>query len=97
MWRKKIEAAVKMSRNAQKDMLKLHVAFETYVKLSEAATNSPRSTVKRLIDLKQKLEVSYVEFTQGFYFYKQDTVGKVAQTEEEFNKVEEGVSTFPYV
>ena len=36
--------------------------------------------------MKQKLEVSYVEFTQGFYFYKQDTVGKVAQTEEEFNK-----------
>ena len=85
-----------MSRNPQKDMLKLHVAFETYVKLSEAATNSPRCTVKRLLEMKQKLEVSYVEFTQGFYFYRQDTIGKVAQTEEEFNKVEEGVSTFPY-
>ena len=48
------------SRNPEKEMLKNHVAFETYMKLAEAAIKSTKSTVKKLLDLRTKSKVGGV-------------------------------------
>ena len=50
------------SRNPEKEMLKNHVALETYMKLAEAAIKSSKSNSKKLLDLKTKLEESFLLF-----------------------------------
>ena len=84
------------SRNPEKEMLKNHVALETYMKLAEAAIKSSKSSSKKLLDLRTKLEESFLLFNQSFHFYKCDAISKECQTEEAFNKEEEGVQTYPY-
>ena len=83
------------SRNPEKDMLKDHVALETYLKLAEAAINSSKSSSKKLLDLRTKLEESFLSFNQSFHFYKIDVI-KVCESDEAFNMEEEGVPTYPY-
>ena len=84
------------SRNPEKEMLKNHVAFETYMKLAEAAIKSTKSTVKKLLDLRTKLEESFLLFTQSFHFYKIDVITKECKTEVAFNGAVEGAQTYPY-
>ena len=84
------------SRNPEKDMLKNHVAFETYLKLAEAAIKFTKSTVKKLLDLRTKLEESFLMFTQSFHFYKIDVITKECKTEVAFNGAVEGAQTYPY-
>ena len=84
------------SRNPEKDMLKNHVAFDTYLKLAEAAIKSSKSSSKKLLDLRTKLEESFLLFNQSFHFYKFDVIIKECKTEEAFNEVEDAVPTGHY-
>ena len=84
------------SRNPEKEMLKHHVAFDTYLKLCETTVGSSKPSLKKLCDLRVKLEDSFVQFSQSYYFYKSDVLEKNCETEEAFNGVVDGQPAFKF-
>ena len=73
------------SRNPEKELMKNLTAFETYLKLAESALNSAKSSAKKLLDMRSKLETTYLALTESFHFYKADVIAKECKTEEAFN------------
>jgi exonuclease VII small subunit len=73
------------SRNPEKEMRKNLTDFETSVKMSEVALKSAKTKLKKLREMKEKLETSYFSLNQSFNLYKADVILKECKTESAFN------------
>ena len=77
------------TRNPEKELMKNLKDFETYVKMADSAIKSAKPKLKKLIEIKNKLETSYFNLNQCFHFYKLDVIAKECKTEVAFNGKEE--------
>lgn len=73
------------TRNPEKELMKNLKDFETYVKMADSAIKSAKPKLKKLIEIKNKLETSYFNLNQSFHFYKLDVIAKECKTEVAFN------------
>jgi len=84
------------TRNPEKEMMKQHVAFDTYLQLCDTTVGSPKPSLKKLCDLRVKLEDSFVQFSQSYYFYKSDVLAKDCDSEEAFNQIVDGQPVYKF-
>ena len=68
-------------------MLNSFGVFETQVNLVNLALQSNKSKVKKLNELKQKLETAYFKLDEDYRVYKTDCIEKDCQTLDAFNGV----------
>ena len=78
------DRTVKM-RNAEENMMKKIVALQTHLKLVEYALKSAKTGLRKLQEMKDKLENLYFSLVESHHFYKADVISKECKTEEAFN------------
>ena len=71
------------------NMMKNLVAFQTHLKLVDNALKSAKTGLKKLQEMKDKLEALYFSLVESHHFYKADEISKECKTEEAFNGMEE--------
>ena len=77
------------------NMMKNLVAFQTHLKLVDNALKSTKTGLKKLQEMKDKLEILYFNLVESHHFYKADVISKECKTEEAFNgKKEDGSETY---
>ena len=84
-------------RNPEENMMKKIVAFQTHLKLVDNALKSAKTGLKKLQEMKDKLETLYFSLVESHHFYKADVISKESKTEELFNGRQDDDITVSYV
>ena len=82
-------------RHPERELKKAFGNFETCVNLVSSALTSAKTKVKKLHDLKEKLESLFYGLDEAHRVFKSEIIEKDAKTEEKFNSVDESTSE-PY-
>ena len=66
-------------------MMKNIVAFQTHLKLADTALKSAKTGMKKLHEMRDKLETLYFSLVESHHFYRADVIQKECNTENAFN------------
>ena len=73
------------SRHPDRDMMNNLASLEAYVKMIEKALTNDKTKVRKLLEMKEKVESYYFNFNQAYHLYKADLISKKKITEAQFN------------
>ena len=74
------------TRNPEKELKKSFGNFDTCVDLVDSALSSTKTKIKKLNELKNRLESLFYSLDEAYRVYKADIIEKEAKTEEVFNE-----------
>ena len=64
------------TRHPDRDMMNSLASFEAYVKMIEKALTNDKTKVRKLLEMKEKVETFYFNFNQTYHLYKADIISK---------------------
>ena len=73
------------TRHPDRDMMSNLTSLEAYVKMIEKALTNDKTKVRKLLEMKEKVESFYFNFNQSYHLYKADIISKEKITEAQFN------------
>ena len=73
------------TRHPDRDMMSNLTSLEAYVKMIEKALSNDKTKVRKLLEMKEKVESFYFNFNQTYHLYKAGLISNEKITEAQFN------------
>ena len=73
------------TRHPDRDMMSNLTSLEAYVKMIEKALTNDKTKVRKLLEMKEKVESFYFNFNQTYHLYKAGLISNEKITEAQFN------------